>query len=171
VDLFGELRHRFGKPRRFSGGDPLDGEPCGVDALEFQDDLGGFASGQGFVITFQVMTFAQVSAHQDDPVGSPVERFEDQIRVHHARAHHPHGAHVGRILQPGDACQISAGIGAPVAEKPQNHRLEFFTHFSLLLLLLMTIVYTIRYSQFPTSFLLTREKCVHEFFPASGGEN
>ncbi len=69
-DLFRKSRHQLGEPRRFRRRHPFDGEPFGIDADAFQSDADGMTSGQGFVITIQVMTFAQVSAHDEDAVGA-----------------------------------------------------------------------------------------------------
>jgi hypothetical protein len=134
ADFFGKTGHDFGKPRRLGRGHPLDDEPLRIYPLGFEHHLGGFTSGEGFVITFQVMAFPEVSAHHDDPVRPALEGLEHEIGVHHARAHHAHGTHVRRILQPAHTRQVPAGVSAPVAEKPQNHRFKPFAHFSRLLL-------------------------------------
>jgi hypothetical protein len=114
------------------------------------------------------MAFAQMSAHHDHPVRPSIERFEYQVGVNHARAHDAHGTHVGRVLQPGHPCQIAAGISAPVTEEPQNHRFKFkfFPHSALLCenIAIHEILSIAFYS------LVTREKFVHEFFPADGGK-
>ena len=68
----------FGKPGRLSGGYPLQGEPAGVDAVFLQDDVDDLRSGLCFVITFQVMAFTQVSAHDDDAVRHHRQRFADR---------------------------------------------------------------------------------------------
>jgi hypothetical protein len=63
-----------------------------------QNDADRLTAGQCFVITFQVMAFTQVSAHQEDAVGAFAQSIHHQLRMDHARTHDPHRAHVGRIL-------------------------------------------------------------------------
>jgi hypothetical protein len=99
ADDFGKAGDHFGKPRGFGRGNPLDGEPLRIDADIFQDEPNGFGAGQGFVITFQVMAFAQVSPHDDDAVGTFAEGVHHQVRMNHPGAHHPHRPHVGGVLQ------------------------------------------------------------------------
>jgi hypothetical protein len=127
-DLFGEAGHHFGKPRRFGGRNPLDGETLRIDPQILQDDADGGGAAQGFDITVQVMAFTEVSAHDDDAVGSLAQGTHHQVRMDHPRAHHPDGAHVGRVLQPGDAGEVAAGIGAPVAQKTDDRRFEVVGH-------------------------------------------
>ncbi len=128
-NFFGKTGHNRGKPRGFGRRHPLDGKAIGVDAKILQDELDGFGTRKGLVITIQVMTFPEVSAHDDDAVGAFVQGIHHQVRVDHSRAHHPDRSHVGRILQPRYAGQIAPGIGTPVAEKADDLRFELFCHF------------------------------------------
>jgi hypothetical protein len=82
----------------------------------------------GFFITFQVMTFAQVSPTDQDAVGAFGEGVDHQVGVDHARAHHPDDAAVGGILNPGDPGQVRPGIGAPVAAKSHDQRFVLIFH-------------------------------------------
>jgi hypothetical protein len=86
---------RFGHGAKRAEPDPLR-----VDPLGFEHHLGGFTSGEGFVITFQVMAFPEVSAHHEHPVRPPVEGLQDEVGMHHARAHDADRAHVRGVLQP-----------------------------------------------------------------------
>jgi hypothetical protein len=126
--FFGETGDHLGKTRTFGGGDPLDGESLGIDSAVLQNDSNDLGTGQGFVITFQVMAFTQMSAHDNDAVGPLAESIYHQVRMHHAGAHNAHGAHVGRILQPGHPGQIAARIRAPVAKKSDNGGIVFCWH-------------------------------------------
>jgi len=98
-DFFGEAGDNFGKSRSFRGGDPFDEKAFGVDPQTVEYDLDRLSPCQCFVITVQVMTFAQVSPHDHDAVCSFGQRMSHKIRVHHAGAHHPNGPHIGRILK------------------------------------------------------------------------
>jgi hypothetical protein len=126
--FLGEAGDPLGKTRTFGRGDPLDGESLGIDSAVLQNDLNDLGTGQGFVITFQVMAFAQVSAHDNDAVGPLAESIYHQVRMDHAGAHDAHGTHVGRILQPGHPGQITARICAPVAKKSDNDGFVFCWH-------------------------------------------
>jgi hypothetical protein len=110
------------------------------------------------MITFQVMAFTDVSAHHQHTVGAPMEGLQHEVRMDHAGAHDPHGAHVWRVLQPGHSRQIAAGIGAPVAEEPQDNWLKFFTHFRVSLLFVQMFGLSAKLFQFPMSCPSTREK-------------
>ena len=133
-DSFGKTGHHLGESGRFGRGDPFDGKAIRVDTGIFKDDANDLGAGQGFVITVQVMAFTQVSAHDDHAVSPALECFDHQVGVHHARAHDPHGAHVGRILQARDAGQVPTGIGAPVAQKSKDDRLIRCLHVGSFLL-------------------------------------
>jgi hypothetical protein len=74
------------------------------------------------------MTFSQVSPTQEDTIRPLGEGVDDQVGVHHTGAHDPDDSAVGRILDSRYPGQISAGIGAPVAEKSDDPRLKWFTH-------------------------------------------
>jgi hypothetical protein len=73
------------------------------------------------MITFQVMAVAQVSPHDQNAVDAFMEGVHHQVGMHHAGAIHPDDPEVGGILHPGDAGQVSPGIGAPVAEESKDY--------------------------------------------------
>jgi hypothetical protein len=104
----------------FGGGDPLQPETLGFQAEIFQHHINGFRSTLCFFITFQVMTFAQVSATHQHPVGSLGKSVNNQIGVDHTGTHHPDNPAVRGVLDPGNPGQISTGIGAPIAEEGNN---------------------------------------------------
>jgi hypothetical protein len=70
------------------------------------------------------MTFADVSAADKDTVSTLGQRIYYQVGMHHPRAHDPDDAYVGRVLDPGHACQIGARIGTPVATERYDYRLK-----------------------------------------------
>jgi hypothetical protein len=76
------------------------------------------------------MTFAQVSATHQYPVGPLGKSVNDQIGVDHPGTHHPDNPAVRGILDPGNSGQISTGIGAPIAEEGDNKGFVFITHRS-----------------------------------------
>ena len=90
--LVGEGGNDFRKPGSLRGGNPFDGEPFGIDSEILENELRALSPGQCFVITIQVMTFAEVSAHDDDAVRSFAQGVNDQVGVNHAGAHDPDGA-------------------------------------------------------------------------------
>jgi hypothetical protein len=74
------------------------------------------------------MTFTQVSPTYEDAVRALGEGVDNEIGVNHTGAHDPNDAAVGRVLDPGDPGQISAGVGAPVAEKGDDQGFELILH-------------------------------------------
>jgi hypothetical protein len=82
----------------------------------------------GFVITFQVMTVAQVSPHDQNAVDALAQGVHYQVGVNHPGTIHPNDPEIWRVLQPGDASQIGSGIGAPVAEKSENDWFKVIRH-------------------------------------------
>ena len=79
-----------------------------------------------FFITRLVMACAEVSAPHPDAVASIDKGFHDQNRVDPTGTHDPHYPHVGWILKPGNARQITAGIRTPVAQYAE--KFWFKTH-------------------------------------------
>jgi hypothetical protein len=122
------VRHHVRKFLGFRGRNPLNPEALRFQAEVFQHHLNTFCAALGFFITFQVMTFAQVSPTDQDAVGAFGEGVDHQVGVDHARAHHPDDAAVGGILNPGDPGQIRPGIGAPVAAKRHDQRFVLVFH-------------------------------------------
>jgi len=74
------------------------------------------------------MAVADVSAAYKNAVRPFLEGLENKIRGDPAGTHDPYHSNVGRVLQPTDPCQISAGIGAPVAAESDDFRFEFSGH-------------------------------------------
>jgi hypothetical protein len=74
------------------------------------------------------MTFSEVSPTDQDAIGPLGEGVDDEIGVDHAGAHDPDDEAVGRILDPRNPRQVSAGVGAPVAEKGDDQRFELVFH-------------------------------------------
>ena len=72
------------KTRSFSRGYPLDPESFRVDTHVFQNEFNGLCPSLCLVITIQVMTFAQVSAHQDDAVRAFFKGLYHQIGMNHS---------------------------------------------------------------------------------------
>jgi hypothetical protein len=74
------------------------------------------------------MAVAKVSAAYQNAVCPLLESLEDKIGGDPARAHDPYHPNAGRVLQPTDPCQISTGIGAPIAAESDNFGFEFSSH-------------------------------------------
>jgi hypothetical protein len=68
-----------------------------------------------FYITFQVMTFAGMSAADQYSVCPQFESLKDKGRFYTATAHNTDYTHVRRILFTRSACQVGRGVGTPVA--------------------------------------------------------
>jgi hypothetical protein len=130
LEGFGHFRHNIGEALGFGGGNPLQPETLRLQAEVFQHHINGFRSVLCFFITFQVMTFAQVSATHQHPVSTLGKSVDDQIRVYHTGTHHPDNPAVRGILDPGNSGQISTGIGAPITEEGDNKGFVFITHRS-----------------------------------------
>jgi hypothetical protein len=111
-----------------AGRDPFDPEALRLQTKIFQHEINTCRAVLGFFITFQVMTFAQVSPAHQDAVGAFGEGVDYQVGVDHPGAHHPDDPAVGGILDAGDAGQIGAGIGAPVAAKGHDQRFVLVFH-------------------------------------------
>jgi hypothetical protein len=77
------------------------------------------------------MTFTEVSAKYHDTVGSLAEGVHDMLGMNHPRAHDPDYPHIVRILHPGGPCQISSGVGAPIAAECNDFRLKTHLIYSL----------------------------------------
>jgi hypothetical protein len=67
------------------------------------------------IITIQVMTVAEVSATDEDPVHALLEGAQDVMRRHTRRTHHPNHAHIARVLQSTDPSQVSGSVYSPGA--------------------------------------------------------
>jgi hypothetical protein len=81
-------------------------------------------------ITFQVMAVAEVSTKHKHPIEPATQPLYYEYRVHPTRAHSQYRPQVGGILAPGDAGQISRGVGTPFAQKRQDLGFEHFRHVS-----------------------------------------
>jgi hypothetical protein len=124
----GHFRHHVGEFLGLRGRNPLNPEALRFQAEVFQHHVNSFRSALGFFITFQVMTFAQVSPADQDAVGAFGEGVHHQVGVDHARTHYPDNAAVGGILNPGDPGQVRPGIGTPVAAESDDQRFVLIFH-------------------------------------------
>ncbi len=66
------------------------------------------------------MTVADVSAGNQDAICSFQESLEQKAVIHPAGTHESDQPDIGRILHSGHPCQVSPGVGAPVADESQN---------------------------------------------------
>jgi hypothetical protein len=73
------------------------------------------------------MTVADVSAGNQDAVGSFQEGLEQKAVIDPAGTHESDQSNIGRILHAGYPRQVGSGISAPVANKGQDVRF-FGTH-------------------------------------------
>jgi hypothetical protein len=126
--LLRHIRHHVGKLLGLGGRNPFNPEPLRLQAEVFQHHLNSFRTIFGFFITFQVMTFAQVSPTYQDAVRPFGECIDHQIGVDHARAHYPDDPPVGGVLKPGYARQVCPGVGAPVAAEGDDQRFVLVFH-------------------------------------------
>jgi hypothetical protein len=78
------------------------------------------------------MTFTEVSAKYHDPVSTLGQSIHNKFRMHHSRAHNSNNPHIMWILHPGSTCEISGGVGAPVAAKSNYFRLKTHVIYSFL---------------------------------------
>jgi hypothetical protein len=74
------------------------------------------------------MTVANVSPRHQHAVSAGIKGLEDKVGIDPAGTHHPDNPHIGRILKAAYPCQVSSGIGAPVAGKRNNLRFKSFGH-------------------------------------------
>ena len=65
------------------------------------------------------MTVANVSTGNQDAVRPFQESLEQEAVIHPAGTHDSDQMDIGRILHAGHPCQVSPGVGAPVANKSQ----------------------------------------------------
>jgi hypothetical protein len=77
------------------------------------------------------MAFSELSATCKDTSGTFSKPLQDKYRIYSPGTHYPDGTQVGRILIAGNTSRVSSSIAAPVAEKSQNFRVEFFLTHSL----------------------------------------
>jgi hypothetical protein len=131
-DLFRETSHHLGESGRFGGAHPFQGEPFGIDSEAVEDQADGLKACGCLMITVQVMAFTRVSAHDQNAVRALEEGMHDEVRAHHPRAHHADGPHVGGVLKARNPGEITAGVSAPVAQKPDDDGFEWSFHVALL---------------------------------------
>ena len=74
------------------------------------------------------MAVTYVSAAYQNAVRPQLKGLEDEIGGNPARTHDAYDPYIGRILDPADACEVRAGICAPVAAKCDDSGLELSTH-------------------------------------------
>jgi hypothetical protein len=63
------------------------------------------------------MTFAQVSAADQNPIGPLGKSINDKIGMDHTGTHDTNNPAIGRILNPGNSRQVCPGIGTPVTQE------------------------------------------------------
>ena len=71
-----------------------------------------------------------MAAADEDSVRPLGECINHQVGMHHARAHDADDADAGRILDAGNARQVCAGVGAPVATQGNDQGLKVVVHHS-----------------------------------------
>jgi hypothetical protein len=113
--LLGHLIDNRGKTVTFRSRDPIKSEPIIFYAELPQHFLEQWYPAGFFYITFQVMTLARMSAADQHSVCSQLKGLKYKGRLYPATAHDTDYTHVRRILFPGSACQVSRGIGTPIA--------------------------------------------------------
>src|SRR5271157_1121551 len=126
--LFCEVSHHLREPRTFGGRDPLQPEPLGLDTEVFEHE--SYCVGPLFrlQIAFLIVTVPWMTPTDQDAIGSLRQGIDHQIRMDHARTHHPDDPQARRILDSRHPCQISPGIGAPVAAETDDQRVKHFIH-------------------------------------------
>jgi hypothetical protein len=113
-DLRYHIANNLSKPGCLGCAYPLQAEPFWLKTEVLHHQYDGVGSGFCFLITFQVMTFADVSATHQDSISALGQCIYYQAGMHHPGAHNPDDPYVGRILDSGHAGQIGASIGTPV---------------------------------------------------------
>src|SRR4030042_7148949 len=99
-DLFRHFVNDSRKAVSLRRGDPVQAQPVLFDAELGQHFLEqGYPAGC-FHITFQVMTFAGMSAADENAIGPFLESLEDKGGVHPAGAHDPDDADIGSVFLP-----------------------------------------------------------------------
>jgi hypothetical protein len=106
-------------------------EPLFADAGDVKQFLGQTDFLFGLFITFQVMAITEMSPGHQNAVAPVFERFQHEQRIDPPRTHHTHGSDAGRILQPGNACQVSPGVSAPVTQKSNDSRFKISHYITL----------------------------------------
>jgi hypothetical protein len=70
------------------------------------------------------MTFSLPACHDDHPIGTHPESFQNQAGIDSAGAHHPYNFKIGRIGVAGSAGGVGGLVGAPVTKKSDDFRLK-----------------------------------------------
>jgi hypothetical protein len=72
------------------------------------------------------MTVTDVSPAHQNTVGAFLQRSQNMMWRYSGRAHDPHRAHVGGILQTADTGQIRRAVSAPVTYEGQDFGFKQF---------------------------------------------
>jgi hypothetical protein len=118
LDLSGEGRHHLRKFGCFGRRHPSGSKPIGIDSKVFKHNLRHLLPRICLLITFQVMTFAEVSTNHQNTIRSFVQGADHHIRTYHSGTHYSHYPQVRRILHTTDPSQVSSGVCSPRAQKP-----------------------------------------------------
>jgi hypothetical protein len=90
VDISYKGRHNFSNFGCFRRRHPCGSKAIGIDSKIFKDNLCYLLPSICLLITFQVMTFPEVSTNHQDAIGPFIEGAHHQVRTDHPRTHHPH---------------------------------------------------------------------------------
>jgi hypothetical protein len=74
------------------------------------------------------MAVSNVSPGYEHTVCTHLEGLEDEVGIDSARTHHPDNPQIGGVLKTADTCQVSRGIGTPIASKRNNFWIKIFSH-------------------------------------------
>src|ERR1035441_6640630 len=130
LHLLRELPYYLGKPGAFRGRNPFQAKALFFDAEIRKHQANRFCTFFGFEIAFLVVTVSGMAAAHEDAIRPLSERLNDQVGMHHARAHDAYDANTRRVLAAGHARQVRACIGAPVATQRDNQRFEGIVHYA-----------------------------------------
>ena len=130
LHLLRELPDYLRKPRPFGRRNPLEAKALFLDTEIREHQLDGFRTFFGFEIALLIVTISRMAAADKDTVRPLGEGINHQVGMHHSRAHDADDADAGRVLGAGDAGQVCAGIGAPVATQRDDQGLKVVVHYS-----------------------------------------
>jgi hypothetical protein len=83
------------------------------------------------VISFgDVMAFTGPASAQEDAVGPVRKSPDDEFQIDSSGAHHPDDPDMRRVLIARNSGEVRACVAAPVAQEPNDFRLEFIRSHS-----------------------------------------
>jgi len=115
--LLSNLIHHLNKLAGLGRGNPGEVESPWFDTHVLDEILEQGELSSGVVITFQVMAVTRVSAGDPNSICTLPEGCQEKFGIHPARAGHPDGSYVRRILQSAHTGKIRCPVGAPVTKK------------------------------------------------------